>query len=92
MFPNCLTARVYHPRSADSALYRVISVTLPGSVDDVTNRYREPGRRWHIAVCRRCGADFDAPRRDTAYCSDACRQAAYRDRKRGRATRRGGDA
>ena len=34
------------------------------------------------AKCKHCRRRFDAPRRDTRYCSPACRQAAYRARTR----------
>jgi hypothetical protein len=34
-----------------------------------------------ISTCSRCGAAFNSsPRRPRSYCSDACRQAAYRER------------
>ena len=36
--------------------------------------------------CVRCGARIaDEARRDKGYCSDACRQAAYRERRKTRA-------
>jgi hypothetical protein len=31
--------------------------------------------------CARCGESFTPPRSDARYCSPACRQAAYRERK-----------
>ena len=31
--------------------------------------------------CARCGESFNAPRSDARFCSSACRQAAYRERK-----------
>ncbi len=34
-----------------------------------------------IASCRFCGEAFTASRSDAAYCSNACRQAAYRRRR-----------
>lgn len=40
-------------------------------------------------VCAACDRQFDARRSDSRYCSSACRQRAYRDRKRG--TRDGSD-
>ena len=32
-------------------------------------------------VCEYCGTSFRPKRKDTKYCSDACRQAKYRERK-----------
>ena len=40
-------------------------------------------KRQRVAslACQRCGATFTPPRSDARYCSSACRQAAYRERK-----------
>jgi hypothetical protein len=38
------------------------------------------GANTHEMVCKECGQDFEARRRDTRYCSQACRQQAYRQR------------
>jgi len=35
-----------------------------------------------VPECLSCGRTFEASRRDASYCSDACRQQAYRDRRR----------
>jgi hypothetical protein len=35
----------------------------------------------HNAVCEECGRDFEARRRDAKYCSPACKQAAYRNKR-----------
>lgn len=42
---------------------------------------RRATQREHT-TCRQCGATFEAARADAAYCSPACRQKAYRARKR----------
>jgi hypothetical protein len=33
------------------------------------------------ATCVRCGREFDSTRSTATFCSSACRQAAYRERK-----------
>lgn len=45
---------------------------------------RQATRRVERAdlVCEACGEWFEAARRDAIYCSSACRQRAYRERKR----------
>jgi hypothetical protein len=35
-----------------------------------------------VRECLTCGRSFEASRSDACYCSDACRQKAYRDRRR----------
>jgi hypothetical protein len=40
-------------------------------------------RRSTIATCCTCGKQFQQRRSDARYCSNACRQGAYRRRKRG---------
>lgn len=42
-------------------------------------RYRR--RRTRKLPCDWCGEDFETTRYDTRYCSQKCKQAAYRDRK-----------
>jgi len=42
--------------------------------------------------CGQCGGQFTAPRADARYCSDACRQLAYRQRRAGLAAKRAFDA
>jgi hypothetical protein len=37
---------------------------------------------WVARHCPRCGAGLDGRRRDARYCSHACRQAAWRARRR----------
>lgn len=41
----------------------------------------KPVKGWQIKVCRHCGNGFDCYRKDTKYCSKACKQAAYRARQ-----------
>ena len=43
--------------------------------------------RKHDKSCDRCGERFTPPRSDARYCSSACRQAEYRERKAVPATR-----
>jgi hypothetical protein len=33
-----------------------------------------------LARCEKCGSPYEPSRRDAVYCSNACRQAAYRAR------------
>lgn len=44
---------------------------------------RSPAREraWHVKTCQICQDGFRARRADTRYCSDACKQSAYRLRK-----------
>lgn len=35
-----------------------------------------------VNTCRRCGAEFHAERVSALWCSNACKQEAYRTRKR----------
>jgi hypothetical protein len=44
-------------------------------------RRRAICRGTMIGVCEVCGVGFQASRRDQVYCSPACRQRAYRNRK-----------
>jgi hypothetical protein len=37
-------------------------------------------RRWKARDCVVCGAGFTTPRKDSKYCSNACRQKYYRRR------------
>jgi hypothetical protein len=63
---------------------------MPGSASAGIPRY--PGALTGICVtlsalqfkvnCQKCGREFPARRSDARYCSDACRQAAYRQRVR----------
>jgi hypothetical protein len=47
-------------------------------------RARRKAEREPIAViCEACGGRFEPPRRGARYCSSACRQDAYRQRKAG---------
>lgn len=47
---------------------------------------RRPLPQRHEATCELCGVEFTQERSDARYCSNACRQAAYRERKREEAT------
>lgn len=51
----------------------------------VRQQRRRVARRWKRAghSCADCEATFTPPRSDAAYCSSACRQRAYRRRRRG---------
>jgi hypothetical protein len=42
-----------------------------------------PRYRTTLCTCDACGVDFWATRYDAQYCSNACRQRAYRKRKLG---------
>jgi hypothetical protein len=42
---------------------------------------REKRERRSMAICARCGKSFKRARADAHYCSNACRQAAYRQRE-----------
>jgi hypothetical protein len=43
--------------------------------------WREP-KQWHYrSECRSCGSEYPSNRTDSRYCSPACRQKAYRNRK-----------
>lgn len=44
-------------------------------------RKESRGKVSRSCVCLKCGALFTADRADAGYCSSACRQAAYRERK-----------
>ena len=37
--------------------------------------------RGHVRACEVCGRRFTGVRADARYCSNACRQTAYRQRK-----------
>lgn len=43
-------------------------------------RARTPRDQTHT-ICGHCGSAFTSPRSDARYCSSACRQASYRQRK-----------
>jgi NADH pyrophosphatase NudC (nudix superfamily) len=51
---------------------------------------RELIREWqtwhqaHLFTCGGCGGAFYSRREDTKFCSNACRQRAYRERRAGR--------
>ena len=49
---------------------------------------RVVGMAEFLQVCARCRMRFVARRRDALFCSPACRQADYRDRKRREGDRR----
>jgi hypothetical protein len=49
---------------------------------EALRQYRKSIRTEPSPVtCARCGTTFTPPRSDASYCSPACRQAAYRERK-----------
>ena len=54
--------------------------------ENATARQRRARKRllWR-ATCAQCGRDFIPKRRDTSYCSAACRQKAHRERTAGAA-------
>lgn len=54
--------------------------------ETLTARDRYALARCHIRalVCAHCGSTMLATRSDARYCSNACRQAAYRERQRRR--------
>lgn len=39
--------------------------------------------RPELATCARCGESYEPLRSDSRFCTNACRQAAYRTRKAG---------
>lgn len=45
-------------------------------------RFRMSNGYWYNAKCDMCGKDFYGKRSTATYCSDACKQAAYRIEKR----------
>jgi uncharacterized OB-fold protein len=60
-----------------------------GRREAVLRQDRELGVTWDDGLprglvtlkCARCGGMFEPPRTDQRFCSNACRQAAYRERK-----------
>lgn len=49
--------------------------------DAYMERRRERQMAERSKVCPVCGCRFEAKRKDSVYCSDSCRQKAYRQRK-----------
>ena len=67
---------VGHQRTA----YRRVRAMQTGQAAAM-GRYRARKRGDQPTTRERCGATFTPPRSDARYCSSACRQAAYRERK-----------
>jgi DNA-directed RNA polymerase subunit RPC12/RpoP len=56
---------------------------------DLARRRAKYAHRWpHDRRCARCGKEFMSRRPEAQYHSDACRQAAHRERVKARAARR----
>jgi hypothetical protein len=49
---------------------------------ELRQRWRQHGREELWIRCAHCGEEKEGDRRSRRFCSDACRQAAYRQRKR----------
>lgn len=47
-----------------------------------SRRHRELVEQSHEKICENCNAEFISKRCDSRYCSDGCRQAAYRKREK----------
>lgn len=52
-----------------------------GRAGDATASRNAPARRVTMCACAHCTAPFPAKTRRARWCSDACKQAAYRARK-----------
>ena len=92
-----LSEYVYKARAEDASWRRIAELTgmdretarrYARTYESAARRYgwegdRPPSCNEVTFRCRVCGESFTASRADARYCSSACRQDAYRKRKRG---------
>jgi hypothetical protein len=70
--------------NVDELQYEVCSRTCLNAIRNTRiseMRHQERYRARQNTICMVCGAAFTPPRGDALYCSDACKQKSYRQRR-----------